>query len=101
MSRNTCTLQLQEAREKRGLSLDQIADSTKISKRFLRAIEDEEFSVLPGGIFDVSYLRQYAAAVGYDEGRLLTCYRAAMGLCPKDEGSPRRRGLLGWLTAKV
>jgi cytoskeletal protein RodZ len=57
-----------------GLSLEQIADRTKISIRFLRAIEAEEFDQLPGGIFTTSYLRQYAAAVGIEELRLLMYY---------------------------
>ncbi len=47
---------------------------TKISRRFLRAIEDERFDELPGGVFTVSYLKQYAAATGFDEGELLACY---------------------------
>lgn len=93
-------LELPQVRQKRGLSLKDIAESTKISSRFLRAIEDEEFSLLPGGIFNTSYLRQYAAAVGYDEVQLLAYYRMTSGDSGvEDEPPPRRRGLLSWLTA--
>ncbi len=67
-------LNLENRRLDQGLSLETIADSTKISIRFLRAIEDEEFDKLPGGIFNTSYLRQYAAAVGFDESKLLNHY---------------------------
>lgn len=67
-------LNLQNRRTDRGLSLETIADTTKISIRFLRAIEDEEFDKLPGGIFNTSYLRQYAAAIGFDESKLLSHY---------------------------
>jgi cytoskeletal protein RodZ len=67
-------LNLQSRRLDCGLSLEEIAESTKISIRFLQAIEDEEFEKLPGGIFNRSYLRQYADAVGFDEGKLLTFY---------------------------
>jgi cytoskeletal protein RodZ len=67
-------LNLQSRRMDCGLSLDKIAETTKISMRFLQAIEDEEFEKLPGGIFNRSYLRQYADAIGFDEGKLLTFY---------------------------
>src|ERR1700761_9138636 len=67
-------LDLARFRKRAGITLDDIAQGTKISSRFLRAIEDEQFELLPGGIFSTSYLRQYAAAVGYDEEALLAYY---------------------------
>src|SRR5579864_5407036 len=67
-------LDLSRFRKRAGVSLEQIADRTKISLRFLRAIEAEEFEKLPGGIFSTSYLRQYAASIGYDEAALLGYY---------------------------
>jgi cytoskeletal protein RodZ len=72
------TLQLATSRQKKGISLEQIAELTKISIRFLRAIEDEEFEKLPGGIFSTSYLRQYAAAVEVEEAKLLAHYDRLM-----------------------
>ena len=65
---------LRNFRQKRGISLEQIADATKISIRFLRAIESEDYGQLPGGIFNRSYLRQYAAAIGFEESLLLAHY---------------------------
>ena len=56
-------LNLSVCREKRGVTLEQIAERTKISMRFLRAIEEGEYVKLPGGIFATSYLRQYAAVI--------------------------------------
>lgn len=73
-STSTCALNLNCSRKKAGLSLEAIAERTKISLRFLRAIESEEFEKLPGGIFATSYLRQYAAQIGYDEVELLSYY---------------------------
>ena len=73
-SASTAVLHLPRSRKKAGLSLEEIADATKISLRFLRAIESEEFEKLPGGIFTTSYLRQYAMAIGYDETELLAYY---------------------------
>jgi cytoskeletal protein RodZ len=70
----TTSLNLAASRLKKGVSLEQIAEATKISIRFLRAIEEEDFEKLPGGIFSTSYLRQYAAAVGLEEDILLGHY---------------------------
>ncbi len=72
------SLNLATARQKQGISLEQIAEATKISMRFLRAIEDEQFEKLPGGIFNTSYLRQYAAAAGLEPGELLAQYIRAV-----------------------
>jgi cytoskeletal protein RodZ len=58
-------------RERKGISLEQIARSTKISARYLEAIERSEFEQLPGGVFRTSYIRQYARAIDYDEWDLL------------------------------
>jgi len=68
-------LDLRHARKQVGISLDEIASRTKISLRFLHAIEAEEFEKLPGGIFSTSYLRQYAAAIGYDANALVAYYK--------------------------
>ena len=73
-SANVRRLDLPRLRRKAGVSLEEIAQETKISLRFLRAIEAEEFDQLPGGIFTTSYLRQYAAAIGFDEAELLAHY---------------------------
>ena len=69
-------LRLEEFRRRRGVSLEEIAESTKISTRFLRAIECEEFDKLPGGVFNTNYIRQYASAVGLPETKVLEQYRA-------------------------
>ncbi len=66
-------------RHKRGVSLEQIAEVTKISLGYLRAIEQGRFDLLPGGIYDLNYLRQYARAIGLDEEVLLGYYRSATG----------------------
>ena len=67
-------LDLSGVRESKGISLDEIIKTTKISQRFLVAIENEEFEKLPGGVFNTSYLRQYAACIGYEPKRLLDYY---------------------------
>jgi cytoskeletal protein RodZ len=57
---------LRQAREGRGISLRQIAASTKISVAALEALERNDISKLPGGIFSRSFVRSYAAEVGLD-----------------------------------
>ena len=90
-------LNLAAMRQKRGITLEEIADVTKISMRFLRAIEDEEFEKLPGGIFSTSYLRQYAGAAGFEEARLLAHYERLMNPQSNPEGgsSGTERSRLG------
>ncbi|SRR6266436_9162680 len=94
-------LGLSRLRNTAGISLEAIAAGTKISLRFLRAIEAEEFEQLPGGIFNTSYLRQYAAAIGYDEGHLLAHYELKMNITPTPKApqpeSGSRRFLDRWL----
>jgi cytoskeletal protein RodZ len=53
------------------VTLEEIVGATKISKRFLEAIESGEYSELPGGVFTTSYIRQYAEQIGYDSGEIL------------------------------
>jgi cytoskeletal protein RodZ len=55
---------LQENRERRGITLRQIADSTKLSTTTLQYIERNDFGRLPGGIYIRCYLRVFAAEVG-------------------------------------
>lgn len=57
---------LRQAREARGVSLRQIASSTKISTSVLDALERNDFSKLPGGIFGRAFVRSYAQEVGLD-----------------------------------
>src|SRR5207244_6002448 len=71
-------LGLATIRRNRGISLEQIAASTKISVRALEAIERGDFRKLPGGIYSTSYIRQYARAIEYDESAILEFYRVEM-----------------------
>src|SRR5882757_31386 len=69
---------LRKQREQRGLALDAISNSTKISTRMLRALEDEHFDHLPGGVFNKGFVRAYARQVGLDEEETITDYLAAL-----------------------
>jgi hypothetical protein len=55
--------------------LEQISDLTKLRVSTLKAIEDGNFDALPGGIYNISYIRQYARAIDADESHLIKLYR--------------------------
>jgi cytoskeletal protein RodZ len=62
-------------RNTKGISLEEISKNTKLKISTLKAIEDGNFEVLPGGIYNISYIRQYARAIDADESHLLHLYR--------------------------
>ncbi|MGA2772647.1 MAG: helix-turn-helix transcriptional regulator [Bryobacteraceae bacterium] len=79
MTEEKGVLGLAAIRKNRGISLEQIAQSTKIGVRSLEAIERGDFQKLPGGIYSTSYIRQYARAIDYDESALLEFYHRETG----------------------
>ena len=97
-------LGLAECRQSKGISLSQISEATKITRRYLEAIEHGEFKALPGGVYGVNYVRQYARAAGYDEEDLVAEYRKLAPPEPidptpqaPDPWSCRLRHSLSWL----
>jgi cytoskeletal protein RodZ len=84
-------LGLATIRRNRGITLEQIAETTKISLRSLKAIEGGDFQKLPGGIYNTSYIRQYAKAIDFDESELLAFYRAQIGNTAGTEETTRQR----------
>ncbi|HEV2426132.1 MAG TPA: RodZ domain-containing protein [Terriglobia bacterium] len=79
---------LRREREMRGVTLEEISESTKISTRLLKAIETEQFSELPGGIFTRNFIRAYAQYLGLDEEHALAEYKRAAG-SPSDNDLTR------------
>lgn len=71
---------LNQARLMANLALQDIADRTKISLRFLSAIENDDFSALPGRVYIVGFTKAFARAVGLDEESLVTALREKMQL---------------------
>ena len=70
---------LRKQREKGGITLEDVALTTKIGTRFLRALEEEHFDQLPGGIFNRGFVRAYARSVGLDEDQTIADYLLASG----------------------
>jgi cytoskeleton protein RodZ len=74
--------QLRQERERQGISLEDISLTTKIGTRMLRALEDEHFDQLPGGIFNKGFIRAYARCLHMDEDQAVADYLVATGAGP-------------------
>lgn len=79
---------LRREREQRGITLDDVALTTKIRAGLLKALEEEKFDQLPGGIFNKGFVRAYARHLGIDEEQAVADYLIASGEAP----SPRNPG---------
>ena len=108
MARGTFGEHLKREREMRGVSLDEISAATRIGTRFLKALEDEQWDRLPGGVFNRGFVRAVARFLGLDEENLLAEYTlatndrpaaavSAADMAPQDAGSRR----LPWVLALV
>jgi cytoskeleton protein RodZ len=69
-------------REQRKVTLEQISVSTKIGIRMLRALEEDQFNQLPGGIFNKGFVRAYSRVLGLDEDQTVAEYLQASGDAP-------------------
>ena len=76
---------LRREREMRGITLDEITESTKISRRHLEALEREHFDQLPGGVFNKGFVRAYARFLGIDEDQAVADYSTASNEQPEPE----------------
>lgn len=85
---------LREARERCGLSLRVIADATKISVRVLQALESNDISRLPGGIFSRGFVRAYALEVGLDPEQTVAEFITRFPVETVTQGHPRTRALV-------
>ena len=96
---------LRLAREAKGVSTRQVAESTKLSVRQIEALEDGRVSALPGGIYRRSIIRAVAGEVGLDPEQLLRDFSALhpddlpapTGACAVVEVPQRRHALQGAL----
>ena len=82
--------ELQQARLDKGLSLDDIQQSTKIQKRYLAAIESGQFDQLPGAFYERAFVRQYATAVGIDAVAFMQKYENEDAETPQPDLSAAR-----------
>jgi cytoskeletal protein RodZ len=96
---------LRRERELRQVSLREISDETKIGIRYLEALEEDHFDILPGTVFAKGFLRQYARYVGLDGDEVVNSYLNAQSGPGGEESAfafregRRRRG--EWLTGAL
>ena len=67
--------QLRRAREAKGMELKEVEEITKIRSRYLQALEEENYDVLPGGVYTVGFLRSYARFLDLDAESLVNSFR--------------------------
>lgn len=89
--------QLKREREMRGVSLEEISAATRISTRFLSALENDQWDLLPGGVFNRGFIRSVARFLGLNEDNLVaeydleTKHRIEAGVVPDPPLEMRRR----------
>ena len=66
---------LATARKEKGYSVDQVARDTNIAKRYISALESEDFSEFPGEPYLIGFLRNYADYLGLDPNDMVTLYK--------------------------
>jgi cytoskeleton protein RodZ len=66
---------LRLARERSNLTIEQVARETNVARRFLRALEDEDFEIFPGETYALGFLRNYADFLGLNPEELIGTYR--------------------------
>jgi cytoskeleton protein RodZ len=88
MARGNFGERLKRERELREVTLDEINSATRISNRFLDALENEDWEKLPGGVFNRGFVRSVARYLGLDEEALLAEYDMAHGT--QEQQAPRR-----------
>jgi len=92
---------LREEREKRGTSLEEVAQETRIRVEFLAALESGELAELPGGAFNKGFVRSYALNLGLDPDPLVRAYEKEEETQTLDGRLPARPDVLDELRQSV
>jgi cytoskeleton protein RodZ len=79
--------ELRWEREQRNVSIETICAVTKVSLRYVEALEAGEYSELPGGVFRKGILRSYLAVLGLDEMHWVERFEASLGSKSEDSSS--------------
>ena len=108
MTKGTFGDNLKREREMRGVSLEEISTATRIATRFLRAIENEQWEQLPGGVFNRGFVRAVARYLGLDEENIVAEYALAVDERPsvpvwtgRPPALPPDRAWLRWVLAAL
>ena len=88
--------ELKKHREERGLTLRQIADRTLVGVQFLKAIEEDDYAPLPGGIFNRAFVRKFAREVALEEATALRLYEEQLAAQGGEEDRRFELGVENW-----
>jgi len=80
--------ELRKQREIRGVTLKEIADATKISKRYLEALEQDDLAGLPAPVFTRGFVREYARYLGLNAEDMASRYSQLVGAQPETSATP-------------
>jgi cytoskeleton protein RodZ len=79
---------LRELRARRGVSLEEIARTTRVAPRYLEALEADAYDDLPAPVFIRGFIRAYCQALGESPNDALTCYDSRDGRVPQPAARP-------------
>ena len=83
---------LKKARTQKGITLDELQELTKIRKRYLEAIEEGNYKILPGNFYVRAFIKSYSEAVGLEPEEVLRLYRSVLPEpAPELVSEPKRR----------
>ncbi len=83
---------LKKARTQKGITLDELQELTKIRKRYLEAIEEGNYKILPGNFYVRAFIKSYSEAVGLEPDEVLRLYRSVIPeTSPEPTNEPKRR----------
>ncbi len=80
---------LRSERENRGLTLNEVEDATKIRASYIRALEEEKFEDLPGEVYCLGFLRNYARFLGLDQQGITDQYKSSHTSVVRDTAAIR------------
>ncbi len=101
--------ELRKFREEKGITLDEAAKRTRIAKRYLEALEEERYQMLPDETYIITFLRSYADFLGMSGSEAIRLYRKEIPSSESDDDAlwkdtppeEEKRPAAGWIVAAV
>jgi transcriptional regulator with XRE-family HTH domain len=87
---------LKEARENKGISLEEVEEEIRIRKKYLRALEEEDFSIMPPEVYVKGFLRNYAIYLDLEPEEMRALYQKEFG----EKGKPKFMGRAGQIAGE-
>lgn len=88
---------LKTERERCGLTLERVCEETRVSVRFLEAVEAEEYATLPGGVFRKGIVKAYLKSVGLEEPDWMPRFQSSLEAYAARTGTPLEHDGEAWV----